>query len=215
MELFRRSLKEELKMSSDLLPWVDSQISAQLPQIRATGEGKTVEFKREFPDQAHKVAQDLAAFGTCGGGMLFIGIEDNGELVGLDISDRDAHERRVRQLAGKLDPPLDLERLTWGIECERVVLIAIVGKQKSPIFQYDHRVYVRDGSISRPANAAEIIEQVWAHPSAESRRRNEASLDQLKRAMLDQHIRDNERNSKQADFQLDAYKRTLQRLIPH
>jgi predicted HTH transcriptional regulator len=72
-------------MAINFPQWADPKLSAELPSVRAAGESPTVEFKEQFPDQAHRLAQELAALGTSGGGILYIGISDNGDLVGIRI----------------------------------------------------------------------------------------------------------------------------------
>jgi ATP-dependent DNA helicase RecG len=47
-------------------------------------EGETIEFKREWTDRA---LEDLAAFANTRGGTLYVGVEDNGRVVGTDVSD--------------------------------------------------------------------------------------------------------------------------------
>jgi hypothetical protein len=47
-------------------------------------ESESVEFKREWTDHA---LEDLAAFANTHGGTLYIGVEDDGHVVGASISD--------------------------------------------------------------------------------------------------------------------------------
>jgi ATP-dependent DNA helicase RecG len=53
-------------------------------------EGETVEFKRHWTDQA---LEDLAAFANTRGGTLYVGVEDDGEVVG--VADPDAEMQRI------------------------------------------------------------------------------------------------------------------------
>lgn len=53
-------------------------------------EGETVEFKRHWTDQA---LEDLAAFANTRGGTLLVGVEDDGEVVG--VADPEAEMQRI------------------------------------------------------------------------------------------------------------------------
>ena len=53
-------------------------------------EGEEVEFKRQWTDQA---LEDVAAFANTGGGTLFIGVEDNGDVAG--VADPKAEVQRI------------------------------------------------------------------------------------------------------------------------
>jgi predicted HTH transcriptional regulator len=52
-------------------------------EIIAGGESSTVEFKRKS-SSAEKIAKEITAFANTSGGMLFIGVEDNGDLFGVE-----------------------------------------------------------------------------------------------------------------------------------
>ncbi|GIV04157.1 MAG: ATP-dependent DNA helicase [Fimbriimonadales bacterium] len=53
-------------------------------------EGETVEFKRQWTDQA---LEDLAAFANTRGGSLYVGVGDDGEVVG--VADPEAEMQRI------------------------------------------------------------------------------------------------------------------------
>src|SRR4051812_13462080 len=112
-------------MANSIPQWADVELSTQLSSIRAAGEGPTVEFKEQFPEQAHRLAQELAALGTSGGGALFIGINDNCELVGIDAQDgetRDAFFERVQGMISTIRPQLQADVL-FAVEGEKTALV--------------------------------------------------------------------------------------------
>lgn len=163
-------------MATNSFPqWADAGLSASLPDIRATGEHDTVEFKERFPDQVHRLAQELAALATSGGGVLYIGINDNGELEGIDAADgdgRDAAVERAQGIVSTIRPSLRADIL-FAVENDTPVLAVNIPAQDEPVFYYDHRPYIRDARRSRPATPDEVKERIWAHPSSESKRRSE------------------------------------------
>ena len=163
------------KMANSIPQWADTQLSANLPSVRDTGENSKVEFKEQFPDQAHRLAKELAAFGTSDGGVLYIGIKDNGDLLGIDALDGDSRDKAVERAHGiisTIKPDL-LAKILFAVENDKPVLAISVPPQQEPVFYYEGRPYIRDGRRSRPAKPDEVKERVWAHPSSESKRRME------------------------------------------
>ena len=51
--------------------------------ILRQGEGPHVEFKGDFPRQADDIAKEIAAFANSGGGVLVMGVADDGSLPGI------------------------------------------------------------------------------------------------------------------------------------
>ena len=62
--------------------------SKELKEIILEGENSKVEFKRKFTTY-EKIAKELCAFANTVGGMLIIGIEDNGKIIGIDSEKAD------------------------------------------------------------------------------------------------------------------------------
>ena len=50
------------------------------------GEDSTIELKRELPRRAD-MADEITAFANARGGVILIGVEDNGDIVGMDLQD--------------------------------------------------------------------------------------------------------------------------------
>ena len=55
------------------------------------GEGRTTEFKRGFDQSA--IGKAICAFANGEGGLIVLGIDDAGAIVGLDADPHDVHER--------------------------------------------------------------------------------------------------------------------------
>lgn len=55
----------------------------EIREMISGGESATVEFKRKFTS-AEKIARELVAFANTRGGVLIVGVEDNGELFGVE-----------------------------------------------------------------------------------------------------------------------------------
>jgi predicted HTH transcriptional regulator len=107
--------------------------------------------------------------------VLYVGINDNCEVIGVDASDgeqRDALVERAQGILLTVRPSLRADIL-FAVEERTPVLAIRVLPQDEPVFYYDHRPYIRDGRRSRPATPDEVKERVWAHPGSEHKRRLE------------------------------------------
>lgn len=69
------------------------------------GEGQRVELKRELPQDV-EVARELAGFANSGGGVLIVGVADDGEVAGWRPADADVAVRRMRRTANSVLPNL-------------------------------------------------------------------------------------------------------------
>ena len=68
------------------------------------GEDTTIEFKRELPHR-NSLADEIAAFANARGGVILIGVDDNGEIVGVDQQGLDRAEKTVVEICqDSIDP---------------------------------------------------------------------------------------------------------------
>lgn len=95
-----------------------------LKRFVSVGEGRFTEFKRRMP-QPERLAREVIAFANADGGRLFLGVSDEGEIVGL----RDVFEEEyalVDALSRFVEPLIEtrLERVV--ITSKREVLVVEV-----------------------------------------------------------------------------------------
>jgi Schlafen, AlbA_2 len=69
------------------------------------GENQWVELKERLP-QASELAKHMAAFANSGGGVLIVGVADDGEVAGWLPADADMAGRRIRTIADSVLPNL-------------------------------------------------------------------------------------------------------------
>jgi hypothetical protein len=152
-------------MNQTPLPqWVDEAYSAELPVLRAQGEGPTLEYMAEFPSNATELAKEIAAFGSSDGGTILLGVSDAGELQGLEQLDqaasRDALIRRLEGVChGQIKPSIT-PAAVFAVEEDRVVLVIRVPRGEQPVYYCHGKPYVRHLRQSRPAEPHEVIERV-------------------------------------------------------
>ena len=86
---------------------------SELTQKVHLGEDSTIEFKRELP-RRDSLADEIAAFANARGGVLLIGVDDHGDIVGLDQHNLDRTEKTVVEICRRsIEPrvPAFVERL--------------------------------------------------------------------------------------------------------
>ena len=126
----------------------------ELLTILNEGENAQVEFKSEFPQQAHEIAKEMVALANTGGGILIMGVQDDGTPLG--ITEPKKAEERLTGMASACDPPIRLE--TNRIKMGDKITVVFAKIPNNPICTYKEKVYIRVGTISRPARGKEIEE---------------------------------------------------------
>jgi predicted HTH transcriptional regulator len=76
----------------------------ELETIQQSGEGYMVEFKRNVNSD---LAKELVAFANAAGGRIFIGIEDDGSIIGCSFNNE--INARVQMMARDCDPAISIE----------------------------------------------------------------------------------------------------------
>ena len=77
------------------------------------GEDSTIEFKRELP-RRDGLADEIAAFANARGGVILIGVDDHGDIVGLDQQNLNQAEKTVVEICrDSIEPqvPIFAEKL--------------------------------------------------------------------------------------------------------
>jgi predicted HTH transcriptional regulator len=124
------------------------------------GEGVQIEFMVKYPDNAHELAKEIAAFSTTQGGKVFLGVKDDGSIVGLKDIDTpkriDDLSKRIRGVAGKINPKVDIS-VDMVSEKEIHVAIITVRKGTMPFYECEGKAYIRELDASRPATYDEKI----------------------------------------------------------
>lgn len=117
-------------------------------------EGLHTDFKRD-PGHAARLAEDLAAFANTDGGDLFIGVDDDGSIVG--VPDPDAVARLVDSAAyNNCDPPVTV--VTEVVETRNGPVVRVrVPKSSVRPHAANERYYVRTASGKRPASREELL----------------------------------------------------------
>lgn len=112
-------------------------------------EDQRTEFKLIWNDNAYKTA---CAFANTDGGKLYIGFDDNGNLVGVKRAKEDI-ENLPNSIRSKLDI---LVSIYSGTEDGKEYLEVTIPKMEQPVF-YDGKVYIRVGSTNQLLEGNDLV----------------------------------------------------------
>jgi ribosomal protein S27AE len=111
------------------------------------GEGETIEFKEQIsPDNIRKT---VAAFATCKGGRIILGITNEGKPVGYKeeylrtTEGKDKLQQRIRGIIESIKPQVYYRILFVEDELGQHYVVIEVPKGILPIYSVEGRVYIR------------------------------------------------------------------------
>jgi len=116
------------------------------------GEGPHTEFKIDFPKQTHDIAKEMAALANSGGGLLLMGVDDDGTPKG--IPDPNRAIERLAGIARTCSPPLspEIDKIRFG---EDRVIVYVKVPSNAPC-SYQGKFFVRVGSTCVEASGDEL-----------------------------------------------------------
>lgn len=99
------------------------------------GEGKTLEFKEQMP-QNNQIAKTAVAFSNTAGGKIIMGVKDGlNEIIGLDPDEiPKLRELIVNTIADSCEPQISPEIFTQNIDGKIILIIRIYPGSKKPYF---------------------------------------------------------------------------------
>ena len=139
----------------------------QLAEIQtriAAGEDSTTQFKQDITE-ADRLAEELAAFSNAEGGILFIGIADNGEVTGLS----DQQVNRLNQLVSNaanenIKPPIYPLTETLNLNGKHVMIVN-VRKGGSRPYQTNKGIYLTKSGNDKRKMSPEELRRLFAESS--------------------------------------------------
>ena len=118
------------------------------------GEDSTIEFKRDLPERK-ELSDEMAAFANASGGVMLIGVEDNGDIVGIDRESLDGAEKTVVEICqDSIDPPVHIVTEKRRIDEKDLIKVDV------PSSPFVHRsangYFIRQGSTKREMTTEQL-----------------------------------------------------------
>ncbi len=155
------------------------------------GEGKKLEFKRELPS-GEAVAKTLIAFSNTGGGKLMIGVEDDGEIIGIDTSKYLELRDKISNYISDLIAPIIIPNIYTVNYQNRVILVIEVFRGNMPPYHLrslgiEKGTYLRIGARNKPADifAVDELERQKRHTTFDDEINYEYDINSLNLKVLE------------------------------
>lgn len=137
----------------------------RLSQDIQQGEGQYIEFMEDFPDQAHDLAKELAAFATSNPATIYLGVNRDGEIVGISatrqegkVKGEDLTRDRLAGICQRALKPAIITTVDF-IDCNNEVVAKInIPKGTEPVYYSNNIPYIRNLTTSEPATADQMKE---------------------------------------------------------
>jgi hypothetical protein len=138
-------------------------IGTQIQEFVAQGEGLKVEFKQEIPQEHDKMLKTVVAFANGAGGVILLGVTDDGDSVGIQPRENINKEKdRIINMIRNTISPDPLVRIEhWDIDGrgERFVVAIFVDEGTAPLYGLHSdkpEIYVRRQATTFRARLEEI-----------------------------------------------------------
>ncbi|MGH9835916.1 MAG: RNA-binding domain-containing protein [Blastocatellia bacterium] len=161
---------------------------AELTICLQKGETLHAEFK-QWPLHPDELAAAIVAFANTDGGQILLGVNDQGQVVGIDENERDRVARTVDNVAyNNIEPPATVVVETVADEYGHNVLVVNVPKGSQRPYRTNRGLYfVRTASGKRQASREELLRLFQA---VESLYYDEVPLRQSSLADIEAQARD-------------------------
>lgn len=126
----------------------------QIEEILGKEEGHTLEFKGRMP-RPMQLASAICAFANADGGIIIIGVNDKGEVLGLGEKSHD-FERVIERVRDLCFPPIPIEAQRFSYRGKEIGVI-VVSRSSFVHSTRDGQYLIRVGSNNRPLVPTEII----------------------------------------------------------
>ena len=137
----------------------------ELRSILRRGEGERLEFKRSL-SESREILETICAFANAKGGLILIGVDDNGEPVGVEVGRRTL-ENLENRIHSHIDPHIYPRIRVKAIQDKTIVAVEVPEGTNKPYF-YKGRAYLRIGRSNRLLGRNGIERLMEARPTFDS-----------------------------------------------
>lgn len=137
-------LKCEIKFLRNIVP-----IRLSLSKINALiakGESENLEFKRST-GQLSAAFETLCAFLNGNGGIVIIGVNDNGKIVGQEVAD--GTKQAIANEIAKIEPHPQIDITYVDIDKNKKIILLTVEKNQHIPYVYDGRAFSREQTVTK------------------------------------------------------------------
>ena len=118
------------------------------------GEDATIEFKRTLPHR-NSLADEIAAFANARGGIILIGVDDNGEIIGVDQQGLNKAEKTVVEICRDSIDPIVLI-FTEKLRIDDKNLLKIEVPRSLFVHKTSNGYFIRQGSSKSEMSSEQL-----------------------------------------------------------
>jgi ATP-dependent DNA helicase RecG len=128
----------------------------ELLAIIASGEDSRHQFKQNIT-RAESLVPELAAFSNSKGGLLFIGVTDDGDIQGLTIEDMGRINQLVSNAAKDVKPPISVATENIALPSGMVMVVDVPEGISKPYMDGNLHVWVKNSANKSKVSAREEL----------------------------------------------------------
>ena len=134
----------------------------KIEEILKQLEGKSLEFKKEIPKNRLKLLKTAVAFANGAGGRIYVGVNDDRRVEGIDEEPLDLEEKLSSIIYDSIAPIPSVFFQTVAFENKVIFVIRILSGPNKPYYLKklgpEEGVFVRIGSTNRKADFQVLAE---------------------------------------------------------
>lgn len=133
----------------------------ELLEIISRGEDSKHQFKRNVSN-ATSLAGEMVAFSNSGGGKIFIGVSDTGEITGLSSADINRLNSLVSNVASQnVRPPVNPKTENISLSEGLVMVITVFDGISKPYLDNQGAIWVKSGADKRKVTSREEMQRMF------------------------------------------------------
>lgn len=133
----------------------------ELLKILERGEDSKHQFK-EFVKEAKKLADEMVAFSNSRGGMIIIGVDNMGNIKGLDKPGIDKINRHISNATtNNIRPAVNVITENIDVEGKKLIIVHISEGINKPYCDNEGVFWVKNGSDKRRVTAPEDLQRLF------------------------------------------------------
>lgn len=149
-------------MNRDEVQYYNTLDIQQVRDRLRAGEDSTRQFKGNFAS-IDNLAVEIVAFANSQGGRILVGVNDLGEVVGLNNADiRRLNQWISNATAQKIEPPLFVHTQTLVVDERALLIIAVPRGSHKPYCVNKTEFWVKNGADKRRATREELFRLMQA-----------------------------------------------------
>lgn len=132
------------------------EVEQNVETLIAGGESDSVEFKSQIPSKQEAIAITAVAFANQKGGRIFIGVEDEGQIVGFNLPN--AKDTLTNILRDRCEPSVEFDVQPVNVRGKSIFMITVSEGKDKPYQVRGKGFYVRMQGTNRLVTRYELDE---------------------------------------------------------